>query len=70
MRFPDIYALGEQPPDGLVVVTAESVIEEAESHADHGAGEEAREDDLLLHLDLGQGPRQVVDAQAEEGDHA
>ena len=51
-------------------MTAESVIEEAEAHADHGAGEEAREDDLLLHLDLGQRPRQIVDTQAEKGDDA
>ena len=46
------------------------MVEEREPHADDGAGEEAGEDQFLLHLDLGQGAAQVVGAESDERNHA
>ncbi len=43
-----IVELGEEFPDGLLLVTAQSVIEEGKSHADDGAGKEATEDQFLF----------------------
>ena len=46
------FLLCKQSSDLLALVAAERVVEEGQPEADDCAGEEAGEDELLIHLDL------------------